>query len=98
VFRSKTLVLVTVLFLGILAAWLVLKSNAPLTRSFNRVLDVNHASSVELDQVPYLTLAMAEGIVSGRPWRSIDALTDVSGIGDKTLERIRPHLKLKESR
>lgn len=59
---------------------------------FRGVLDVNHASAAALDQVPWLSPAMAEGIVAGRPWRSVDELTRVSGIGEKTLAKIYPYL------
>ena len=53
-----------------------------------RPVDVNTASFSQLDAVPYLTPEAARGIIGGRPFGSVDELLRVSGIGEKTLERM----------
>jgi competence protein ComEA len=57
-------------------------------------MDLNRARAAELNQLPGIGTTLAERIVTHRqnhgPFRSIDALRQVSGIGPKTLERIRP--------
>jgi competence protein ComEA len=59
-------------------------------------LDVNRARPAELMQVPGIGSELAERIVTRRraagPFRSVAELRHVSGIGDKTLARIRPWL------
>ncbi len=57
-------------------------------------VDVNRASAVELEALPGIGPARARAIVKLRAERggfgSVDELVDVSGIGPKTLERLRP--------
>jgi competence protein ComEA len=57
-------------------------------------MDLNRAPAAELNQLPGIGTKLAERIVTYRithgPFRSIDDLRQVSGIGPKTLERMRP--------
>ena len=57
-------------------------------------LDLNRARQAELVQLPGVGPVLAERIVSFRetrgPFRAINDLRQVSGIGAKTLEKIRP--------
>lgn len=59
-------------------------------------LDLNRATKAELRLLPGLGDALAQRIVDHRersgPFRSVDDLRKVAGIGSKTLERLRPHL------
>lgn len=59
-------------------------------------LDLNRARSAELMQVPGIGQELAERIVARRnaagPFRAVVELRQVSGIGDKTLARIKPWL------
>lgn len=61
-------------------------------------IDVNRASWVEWMLLDGIGEVLAQRIVEDRdingPFRSIDDLERVKGIGPKTLARIRPHLKL----
>ncbi len=57
-----------------------------------RLLNVNDASAEELDAVPYMSPKMVRGIISLRPFESIEDLKKVPGIKDKTLEQIRRHI------
>ena len=60
-------------------------------------LDINRATWVEWMQLEDIGETLARRIVDDReehgPFRSIDDLNRVSGIGPKTLEAIRPHLR-----
>jgi len=94
--RLRAALLITTLFLAAVAVYLVVSHMYSKPRPFEGVLDVNQASAAELDRVPWMTPDMAAGIVAGRPWTEIDDLVRVSGIGEKTLEKVRPYLELEE--
>jgi competence protein ComEA len=57
-------------------------------------IDVNQASVSELRSLPGIGPKMADAIVAGRPFKSVDDLRRVRGIGVKRLEQLRPHLTL----
>jgi competence protein ComEA len=61
-------------------------------------IEVNSATWVEWGQLDGIGDALARRIVADReqngPFRSIDDLRRVKGIGPKTLEKLRPHLTL----
>jgi len=57
----------------------------------NHKLDINAASSAELENIPGLGPAMAERIIAARPFRSADDLRSVKGIGDAKYAKIRPY-------
>ncbi|NBC03412.1 MAG: hypothetical protein GVY20_06870 [Bacteroidetes bacterium] len=62
----------------------------------NNPLNINRASIDELLQVPGMNFRLAQNIVEYRnretPFVEVNDLTNVSGIGQATLERIRPYL------
>jgi len=94
--RLRAALLLTVLFLAAVAVYLVVSQRRGQPPAFEGVLDVNQASAAELDRVPWMSPDMAAGIVAGRPWTRIDDLVQVSGIGEKTLEKVRPYLEIGE--
>ncbi len=60
------------------------------------MLDVNRATRAELRLIPGIGDSLAQRVIDQRerngPFKSVDDLRQVSGIGPKTLERVRPHL------
>ncbi|HSI13846.1 MAG TPA: helix-hairpin-helix domain-containing protein [Chthoniobacter sp.] len=63
----------------------ILKSNG---------ISINKASVEDLAQARGMNRKLAEAIVKARPFRSLDDLLEVKGIGAKLLGKIRPGLKL----
>lgn len=53
-------------------------------------VDLNAASPAELDGLPGVGPVLAQRIIDGRPYTSVDELDQVSGIGQALLERLRP--------
>ena len=62
------------------------------------VLDLNSATVEQLDELPGIGPALAGRIVDYRtahgPFKEIDQLNEVKGIGARTLEKLRPLLVL----
>ncbi|HEV3143620.1 MAG TPA: helix-hairpin-helix domain-containing protein [Gemmataceae bacterium] len=59
----------------------------------NLRIDINRASAAELQQLPSVGPVLSQRIIDARektPFRSVDELRRVSGIGPKTLDKIRP--------
>lgn len=59
-------------------------------------VDVNHASAADLQSVPGIGKSLAQRIIDFRekngPFAKVDDLLKVQGIGEKSLERLRPYL------
>jgi competence protein ComEA len=61
-------------------------------------IDVNHATPAELWRLPGIGPTLAQRIIEARgekPFRAVEDLRRVRGIGAKTLERLRPHVVVK---
>lgn len=61
-------------------------------------IDINSATAAELDLLPGIGPALAERILASRrdigPFRSIDDLDRVKGIGPRTIEKLRAHISI----
>lgn len=53
------------------------------------LIDINTASEDELDSLPGIGPVYAKRIIEGRPYRSINDLRRVKGIGEKTLDKFK---------
>lgn len=62
-------------------------------------VNLNSAQSSELQTLPGIGPAKAEAIIEYRetngPFKSIDDLKEISGIGDKTFEKLKDHISVK---
>lgn len=52
-------------------------------------IDINSASLEKLDELYGIGPVKAEAIINSRPFNSVDDLTEVSGIGEITLDKIK---------
>ena len=58
-------------------------------------VDINTATAGELQSVSGIGPVLATEIIKGRPYRKVDDLLRISGVGPKLLEKIRPALVVK---
>ncbi|MHB8707420.1 MAG: ComEA family DNA-binding protein [Desulfuromonadales bacterium] len=73
-------------------------SDNPSPRAATAPLNLNDATIEQLDELPGVGPAMAGRIVAYRdengPFKQVEQLDAVKGIGARTLEKLRPHLTL----
>lgn len=56
----------------------------------SEAIDINSAELDELTSLPGIGLNIAEKIIGGRPYSSVEDLRDISGIGKSLFDRIEP--------
>lgn len=71
-----------------------LQSQVKNPQSIQSVLDLNTASKKELQSIKGIGPIFAERIIAGRPYKTVDDLLNVKGIGLKKLENIRPYFAI----
>jgi len=61
-------------------------------------VNINTAGLMEFEALPYLGLERSKDIIEYRdkngPFKSLDELTNISGIGPKTLDKLKPLITL----
>jgi len=61
-------------------------------------IDINHASAEQLTALPGVGPALAERIVAFRkehgPFQRVEDLMKVKGIGEKSFQKLRPHVRV----
>jgi len=67
---------------------------APAASEKSGLVSLNTAGIEELAKLPGMSLKVAKEIVKKRPFATLDELTEVRGIGEKTLRRIKSLLAL----
>jgi len=60
------------------------------------LINLNTATKKELQTIKGIGPVLSIRIATGRPYKTIDNLIKVKGIGPKTLEKIRPYLVVDE--
>ena len=76
------------------------KTTAKKTDGLKAPVNVNEATAAELQHLPGVGPKMADRIIEARdkkPFRKVDDLRQVSGIGAKTLENLRPFVTVDPS-
>lgn len=70
----------------------------PASPAAAKTIDINQAGEEELTVIPGIGPAMAKRIVDFRqqngPFRQVEDLMKVKGIGEKSLEKLRPYVKI----
>lgn len=73
-------------------------SGAKATATAAAPVDLNQATESELTSIPGIGPAMAQRILEFRkehgPFTQVDDLLKVKGIGEKSLEKLRPYFKV----
>ena len=69
-----------------------LQSQVKKAKSSDGLIDLNTASKEELMSINGISPNLAERIIAGRPYKNVDDLLKVKGIGTKTLEKTRPYV------
>jgi len=62
--------------------------------SAGALVDLNRATEAQLEALPGIGPKMAAAIIQGRPYGSVDDLLRVKGIGEVTLAKLRPFVKV----
>jgi len=86
--------------LGLLSATILfIRHSANLADDFrpapgSLIVNINTASEVELQTVPGIGATRAAQIVAGRPYESVDDLVTIVGIGEESIEGLRPFVTI----
>jgi len=62
------------------------------SQSSSNLIDINKANETELQSINGIGPVLAGRIIAGRPYKNVEELLNVKGVGPKTLEKIRPYI------
>lgn len=62
-------------------------------REGSLVVNINDSTPEQLETVPGIGPSLAALIIAGRPYQRVDDLLRISGIGERTLQSMRPFVK-----
>lgn len=74
-----------------------LQAASPESSAVPQAIDINRATVEQLAELPYMGMKKAELIVARRnekAFTSVDELLEIKGIGEKTLAKLRPHVRV----
>ncbi|MDD5223875.1 MAG: helix-hairpin-helix domain-containing protein [bacterium] len=72
-----------------------IQENVEESPSLFKSLDINTATAEELQTIKGIGPVLAERIIAGRPYKTVDDLLKVNGIGYQKLDKIRPFCTIK---
>ncbi len=62
------------------------------------IIDINQASQIELQSISGIGPVLASRIIAGRPYKNVEELLNVKGVGPKKLEKIRPYITVNQQK
>lgn len=86
---SQRMMMIGLVVIGVIALVFILLRGDPSTQP----LDINKASKEQLETLTGVGPDLAKKIIAKRPYKTAKDLLQVPGIGEKTLEKIKPRLK-----
>jgi competence ComEA-like helix-hairpin-helix protein len=87
--KTQRLLMIGLVVVGVIAlVFIVLRGDPSI-----KPLDINTATTEQLQTLTGVGPDLARKIIKGRPYKSAKDLLQVSGIGEKTLEKMKPRLK-----
>lgn len=87
--QMQRLAFIGLIIVGVLAVVFIIFRGDP----SKQPVDVNTATVEQLSALPGVGPEIAMKIVKGKPYAKAEDLLKVPGIGEKTLEKMRPRLK-----
>jgi competence protein ComEA len=66
----------------------------PAAKSSHGKVDINSADQAALETLPGVGASVSKAIIAGRPWKSIDDLDSIRGIGKARIDALRPLVTL----
>jgi competence protein ComEA len=99
---STALMLVLALAIATAAPVTAAPPAAPKAASDARPIDINTADSATLESVPGIGKSLSQRIVAFRekngPFQSVDDLLKVQGVGEKSIQKLRPYLTVAKAK
>lgn len=87
--KTQRLLMIGLVVVGVIALVFIVLRGDPSTQP----LDINTATTEQLQTLTGVGPDLAKKIIKGRPYKSAKDLLQVPGIGVKTLEKMKPRLK-----